>query len=344
MKNEVKSLFLDIYLLYKNIIHWNISKTIIFFYSILLWFLFTIPFLILFFVYSFFSVNQFSDILNSFFNWVYMHWLMWNAIYILVLFSFVLWYFYSFILKINLNINYILWNKLDYKKNYYFNFSILIKYLFISLISIWLFLIPIFLFILLLSIFIFIFWWIDSVISLLVANTNSVFPLISLVLFISLLFTLFYLFYRFIFSYFILLESENNNKKSYNILLESFNKTKWFKKFLHFLVSILIIFSIYIPFSVVNNYLDRNYQDLNNYAAYYNLKEEDKESLKQISSYKYSNLEIRYGWMKQEDIEKMQYKFYYLSIIFSIFKFLIISWLFAMFLTSFYVRNIKSVK
>lgn len=342
MKNDIKSLFLDISLLYKNIIHWNISKILILIHSIFLGFLFILPSLLLFFVYSLFSWNEFMDIINSFFNWIYMNWFIWNLIYVFTLVSFVLGYFYSFILVLNLNKKYLNWEKMPYLKNEFLNTKLILNYVLLSLLNFVLFLIPVLFFILLLSLIIFAFWWVESVISLLVSSTNSVFPLISLVLFVTLLIILFYLFYRFIFSYFLLVEIENKDKKVYNLLIESFFKTSWIKKFIKFCILILIVFSLYLPFSIIWSYINWNYKDLNNYVTYISLNEADREQLKQISPYDYEWLEIKYSELEINNIEKLQYNFYFSSLVFTVLEFILMFWLFNMFLTSFYNNNVKN--
>lgn len=341
MKNEFKSLFLDIYILYKNFIHWNISKTFIFLWWILCGFITIIPFAIIFLIFWLFSDISFFTYLWALLNWTYTGSFIWDIIYFLSIWGFILWYFFNFVLLLKLNSSYISWEKLSYKKNEYLNYKLFLRYLLISFLLFIIFLIPILFSIVILSIFILALWWIADVSVMVIDNPQNPFSIISLIVFILLCLIIFYLFYRFIFSYLLLIEEKNNFKKLHNIILDSFHITSWYKKFIKFLISMIIVYSIYLPFSFVDNYINWNYDDLNKYISYMNLKQEDRDTLKQISSYEYTNLEVKYSWIDLSQIDRLQFRFYYFSIIFSIFEFIIIFGVFSMFLTSFYNRNIK---
>jgi hypothetical protein len=56
-------------------------------------------------------------------------------------------------------------------------------------------------------------------------DPKNIFSIISLLVFIALCILLFYLFYRLIFSYFLLLEKENEDQKIHSLIRKSFNKT-----------------------------------------------------------------------------------------------------------------------
>lgn len=341
MKNDIKSLFLDVSLLYKNIIHWNLSKILIFLWGIICGFIAIIPFALLFLIFWFFSDISFFTYIWALLNWTYTGSFTWDIIYFLSIWGFILWYFFNFVLLLKLNSSYILWEKLSYKKNEYLNYKLFLRYLLLSILNLLVLLVPILLSILILSLIIFAFWWIAEVSVMVINDPKNIFSIISLLVFIALCILLFYLFYRLIFSYFLLFEKENEDQKIHSLIRKSFNKTSWFKKFIRFFVLIIMVFTIYLPFSIVWTYINWNYEDLNDYVTYISLNDSDKETLKQISSYKYNNLELKYSWLELSDIERSQYKFYYFSIIFSIFKFMIIFWVFSMFLTSFYYKNIR---
>lgn len=341
MKSDIKSLFVDVLTLYKNFIHWNISKTFIFLWGIICGFVTLIPFALIFYIFSLFSNTDFSVYIWALLNWTYTGSFTWDIIYFLSLWAFVLGYYFNFILLLKLNSSYLSWEKLSYKKNEYLNYKLFLRYLFLSFLLFLIFLIPILLSIVILSLIIAFLWWISEVSTMVINNPGNPFSIISLIIFIILCISIFYLFYRFIFSYFLLIEENNKIKKIHNIIIDSFYKTSWFKKFFNFFVLLIIIFSFYLPFSIAKTYINWNYDDLNNYVSYMNLKEEDREYLKELSPYKYNSLELKYNWLDSVQIEDLQSKFYYSSIIFSIFEFIIIFGVFSMFLTSFYNRNIK---
>jgi hypothetical protein len=68
MKNDIKSLFLDVSLLYKNIIHWNLSKILIFLWGIICGFIAIIPLALVFLLFSIFSTNSFSTYILALLN------------------------------------------------------------------------------------------------------------------------------------------------------------------------------------------------------------------------------------------------------------------------------------
>jgi len=232
------------------------------------------------------------------------------------------------------------WNKIEYIKNEYLNYKLYFKYLLITLLNIVIFLLPVLVFILIVSLLIFIFGWIEAVSMLVISKSTNIFSIISLIIFILLIIKLYYLFYRFVFSYFLLLEENNKTMSSIDILKKSFHLTSWFKKFLKFTITFLLVWLAYLPFSLISSYINWNYSDLNDYWAYLSLKDEDRNTLKSINTYYYEWLELKYLWKEIKDIESLQNKYYILSIVFKIFKFIFIFGVYTMFLTSFYRKNI----
>ncbi|MDD3794281.1 MAG: hypothetical protein PHI37_05700 [Candidatus Gracilibacteria bacterium] len=341
MKNDIKSLFGDISLLYKNFVHWNISKLFIFLLGIISGFITIIPFALVFFIFSFFSDISFLTYIGALLNGTYTGSFLGDIIYFLSLGAFILGYFFNFVLLLKLNSSYISGEKLSYKKNEYLNYKLFLRYILLSLLLFIIFLIPILVSIFILGLIIWAFGGIAEVSVMVIDSPQNSFSIISLFIFILLCIVIFYLFYRFIFSYFFILDEDNKSKKLYNIIIYSFHKTSGFKRFLKFLLSMIIVYTIYLPFSIVSTYINGNYEDLNKYASYMNLKQEDKETLKQINSYEYNSLEMKYSGKDLLEIEKSQFRFYYASIIFSIFEFIVIFGVFSMFLTSFYNRNIR---
>lgn len=340
MKIAVKTIYTDISLLYKNLLHWNISKLLIFVWGVLLWVLAIVPFAILFFIYSLSSWVPFWDFINSLINSVYMTNLMGNILYILSLWAYALSYFFTFILLIKLNKWYLEWKKIEYIKNEYLNYKLYFKYILLSLLNFVIFLVPVLVFILILSIFIIVFGWVEEVSLMVVSNNTNIFSIVSLILFVLLLIILYYLFYRFIFSYFLLLEESEKATWLVSLLKKSFHLTAWFKKFIIFTISFLLVWLAYLPFSIVSTYINWNYSDLEGYYWYLSLKEEDRATLKGINTYYYEWLEKKYEGKDISKIESLQTWYYIFSIMYKIFEFIFIFWVYSMFLNSFYKRNI----
>ncbi len=125
-----------------------------------------------------------------------------------------------------------------------------------------------------------------------------------------------------------------------NILKDSFLLTSSSKIFFKFTMILFLFLIIYLPFSILETYINWNYKDLNNYKSYLNLNEEDKANLKSINPYTYELLDLKYSWKDISKIKSLENTFYILSILYSIFKFTFIFWVFSMFLSSFYRKNI----
>lgn len=343
MKITIKNVYNDISLLYKNILHWNISKLIILIWGSILWILSIVPFAILFAIYSFFSWINFFDFINSWINWVFMTSLFWNLLYLISLLFFTLSYFFTFVLLINLYNSYLLWSKISYLNNKYLDYKLYFKYLLLSIYNFLILLIPVLIFILLIVLLIYFFWWIDNVTNLVFSTSSNAFSIISLILFIFLILTIYYISYRLVFSYLLLLEDKFLKIWIFQIIKESLVITSKLKTFFKFTLLLLIFLTAYLPISVLDTYINWNYKDLNNYSSYLNLNEEDKSNLKSINPYTYEWLDLKYSWKGVSEINSLENMFYIFSILFSIFKFIFIFWVFSMFLNSFYKRNILLV-
>lgn len=340
MKNIFKNTFIDVSILYKNLLHWNISKLMIFVYAILVWFLSIIPFAIIFFIYSLFSWVPFSDFVNSIANNIFMPSLFWNIIYLFAWFTYTISYFFSFMLFIKLYNWYLEWNKIKYLNKSYLDYKLYLKYVLLTILGLLIFILPIFFFLVIIFVLILLFGWVDATTNLVLWNYSNLFSIISLVIFILLLIKLYYLFYRFIFSYFILVDKRFENFGIKEILKKSYDITKWYKKFLKTTLIFIITFSLYLPFSIVSTYISWNYSDLNNYAEYLNLKPEDQETLKWINTYLYEGLEQKFDWIDVEVIDSMQIRYYIYLKVFNVIEFIFIFWVFTMVLNSIYNRVI----
>lgn len=252
MLKDLWIVFGNIALLYKNFIHWTISRLVIFITWVLLWFLLSIPFFILSIVFaSIDSISWFNiaksiaytqgvsmELISAFSNNFWMFFLQ-IFLWLMLFFSFIFWIQYSTICIYNLNLNYIKWNKLNFWENYYFNFKKIYKYLkVISLISLFL-LIPIVLF---------------FVSSFLVVNFYWPIELIVIWLLLVAILVFVYLIYRLAFSLIIFLERWYENVSTYEIVKKSFNVTKWFVFFkvaLIYIICSLVLISIFLILGIV---------------------------------------------------------------------------------------------
>jgi hypothetical protein len=326
-------------------------------YRFLLIFISILPLALIYYIYIGIYWWTFSAYVISIFNFIFLEdvfikiyilllWLFdinfWNIIYTLsIIISIISFYFY-YILLIRLNNSYLKWEKLAFLKNEYLNFKLFLKYFLLTLLFFLILLIPVILIIVVLSIVIISLWWTEAVILLTTSWPINFFTIFSLISFIILVLVLFYIFYRFIFSYFILVESGINNKKWVLVLLkESFIRTKWFEKLFNFIKVFFIILILYLPIYSIDKSLSEIYTDLSRYAEYISLEGQDRADLKSYDSYYYEGLELIYSWKELGEINALQDKYSLITTFFWIFKFLLINWVFLMAFSSFYFSRIR---
>lgn len=314
----IKNTFTDVFILFRNFIHWNLSKLVIFIWSVILWLLLSFPFLLLYkllwdlsFIdiyvnlFSWISINSIEPFL---FNIMYLYESLWyvvllllnldllNLLYLTWWILFLLSFLYSNFLFLRLGLSYLNWDKINIKKNDYFNYKKILKFFNLTFINMFILLLPVVIFSVLTWIFALFtgnLIELNELVSTWIINYFSVITFILLILCILLLI---YMFYRIIFSYFILSDDNfyKDGKSSFSYVKDSLNITKWLKRFLKF-SSIFLIF--YIILSIV----------------------------------KYVSFLVITGW----DITNT------FIIIFSIIHFIVLSTVFLMVFTSFYKRELK---
>lgn len=268
---QLRKIFFDISLLYKNFIHWNISKALIFVFSLLLWILIALPFLILLWILIYFDPINWNEIISSYLatNSVWMSFLSAlneNLLFMIIEFLlvitiislFIFWYSYKIITLTNLNFSYLKWEKINYFKNIYFDYKKILTYLYI-LSRIWLILfLPILVFVLIFVILLFSFWWVEQVSNMI--YTNWFFNYFSIILAISffvLLLIFLYLTYKMTFAYIIMLDEKNypNKEKWLFYIKESYKITSWIKIF-KFLLIIILITIFFYPIGIIWKYIE----------------------------------------------------------------------------------------
>lgn len=271
MLNIIKNIFSDISLIYRNFLHWNISKVLIYFFAFILWIVLTLPFLLVFWLFIFFDPIDWKDIISTYIStqsvWLslltafsvhYIYLIIEWFLLILWFLSFSFWYAYYILSLSNLYFNYVKWEKLPYFKNIYFNLSVIKKYIY--MLSWWsLFLIiPILVFVLWFFITLFVFWWLDEVYLAQSSDWVNMFSVIVWIIFLVCLLAFVYISYRITFAYLIYLDERNSeevDKKSLYYIKKSFEITWWLKIF-KFLLFMVIFTIILLPVQYLTNYLE----------------------------------------------------------------------------------------
>lgn len=336
MRKEIKEVFLDIWKLYKNFVHWNLSKILFYLYWIWLGVIWVIPFIIIFLLWWW----EISSFFTSLFYSIYILGSFWNTLLILSFIAFSIFYSYSFLLLLKLNDSYLNNKKIAYFKNDFLNIKLFWKYLWLAFLSFFIiFIIPAFISIVLFFLSVFFVWWVEKAILLSLSPKLGFFTIFTFILFILFLVISFYLFYRFIFSFIILIQ-EKEKKWVFTILKESFKKTKWIKNFLKFSLISFLILLLYFPFSLLTGFTSDTYKDIKNYITYISLDDSHKEWYKAINKSYYEQLEIEYTWVTKEQLYNLENFYSLLNLFFSILKFICINGIFFMVISSIYKRII----
>ncbi len=338
----IKNSFLDVFLLYKNLIHWNFSKLLILLWSILLWFLSTTPFILIFLVYSLFSDVKINMLILWMFNWALLPDFFWNFILILIIVFYFIIFSYSNILLINLNNSYLDWNKLAYKKNKYFKIKKVYNYFKLSFLNFLILLIPVLIFTILITILVLISGGTNEILSLVSSWMFNYFTILSFLFFILGFISIIYLYYRIVFSYFVFSDKSYEVKKPWVFIYikESFSKTKKIKGFFKFLSIISIFLVLVLPMKYFWAVLENNVKMIRDYSLYNKLTEDQKQSipLKELDYFEW--LDLQFKWYTDSKLDNEYKKNNIFVILFTVFNFLFIFWLFVMIHTSFYKREL----
>lgn len=262
MFKDLQKIFSNIFMLYRNFFHWNISKLLIFIFSIVLWALLTIPFFATTLIIAQFDPVPWNNIFASFLytQWVSMEfvtafqnyfWYMLIQLFfwITIVFVFIFWIQYWKICLYKLNLSYLSWNKLWFFKNIYFSPKKISKYFWIVSFLSLMVLLPILFFILLTILIILLTWGLTNFVNLVNSSANY-YMLLNVYLILSLIivsFSIIYTIYRYGFSLAILLEDWYADSSCWVLLKKSREVTKWlvfFKVFISYLVVWIVIFLI----------------------------------------------------------------------------------------------------
>lgn len=333
----IKDIFLDILFLFKNFLHWNISKILIWIFAWLLGILLSIPFWLLFWISIYFLDINLLDWFNAidFLSKYNYSLLIPGLIFILAIFALLFWFSYYKVLLVNLNLKYFGWEMLPFMKNIYFDFAKVYKYFWIVL-WMWVYLlIPISIFIVLFLIILFSFWWF----SILDPNwlVNSAFSVLSFILVVIFWLVVIYLAYRMYFSYTIFCDEEENNSSKYYVK-KSIDLTKWYNNLIKFLVINLFFWLILSPFVIIWQNLENTQNEVSKYSDY-----RINNNTGALSYQQYQILDLKYWKYSDLDIYEIQRKNNNYNVIYYIFSFLFMYWIIEMVKVSFYKRELLKI-
>ena len=336
----IKQIFSDILRMYNNFLHFNLSKILIYLTTFVLSFIFALPIaiiaIILFFAFWLWDLILGLEILLA--NPILI--VIGVILSILFIFALSLGYSYKSILLFRLNLWYIDDKKLAYKKNDYFNFSLIYNYTKIFLLNLVILLIPIIIFIVFFFILLAIFWGYSEASSLVSEWPTNILSISFLVLSILCLGLFIYLTYKMLFAYVIFADESKDNKfeNAFYYIRKSFFITKWFKKagkfIFIFLLTLIIALPIYTPKWLYSDEIERK-------IDYLNVEYGDNKKILEEQPYYFQTLKLEYGNISLEKLEKdisLDKKIIFLL---SVLEFLFVVWLFNMMIASFYVRELK---
>ncbi len=352
----IKIIFKDTKKLYKNFLHWNISKVFISIISTALSFLFALPFIIvLVIMYFAFDLNSYITSLDvSLFSLLWflssqpLIFILFVIFTLLTFFSALIGYSYRRVLFTKLNLSYIDWKKINYIKNSYFDFKLIWKYFkVISLVAL-LVTVPFFVFIIWFFILFFIFGWASGVQVLLTSSQFNLFSLLALLLLVICILAFVYLSYRLYFAVIMLVDDKyyKDDELPMFYIKKSFSKTRDIFGFMKFILIMLLLSILILPFGFLQDFYSKSLKDIRIYRPYYSMWEIEKniitENKEENSNYDYINaIKLNYSGFSAEKLSSLEVTYFYLNYFLVIINFLLIFGLFEMITVSFYRYEIK---
>lgn len=344
MRKQCMNIISDIIYLYKNFIHWNISKILISIWSILLGFIIVVPIFIIAIIIWSIDPIQWRELLSFVLSWsdisynivweIAMHpyWLV-SMVFLIVIgvFLFLLASGYSLLLQANLSLHYLKGKQLKYKKNLYFSVSYISIFMSIICWNFMYLLSPV-----LVWVGVIFFTYLFFNIGFITLEVLSILIAIATVILILLLV---YLVYRIIFWY-VLLAQDSKKKKLLSwreYLQKSIKITKWnsFWKFLFICIAYSLIL---LPFTSFDAHLERESLYLKD-TMIYNSWIIDTIEPNQVRYYEYITAE--YSSLSNDEISNKIELYYILRIILFFLTYLLFSGLFIHILVSFYIRILR---
>lgn len=346
-------IFSDIILVYKNFLHWNISKIIISVSSFFFWVLLALPFVILTYVIAYFWPIEWKTLIQSFYlgnsfdflilSIIAKHLFYFILIVFLSLFSFAVFLLgssYKYPLISKLYLSYIDWEKRNYfAGNDYFSFKKLWKY---TILISWAFiyiLAPFVIFILLFFIIVLLFWWFDSISAIMMKDPINIFSIILLLFFILLIISFFYIIYRVQFAFFSFIDNKYFDTKNNALFFikNSISQTKSIKLLWKYLIIILSLIIFFSPFLYLESQITWTRDELNLLV----LAKTDtvfSRNMDDDNKYKVSLLEKKYINLNDEDLKYELTKYNAYSNLWALLYFIFLWNIETMLFVSFYRR------
>ncbi len=324
MINLIKNIFKDIFILYKNFFHFNVSKVINIFISIFYIIIFTVPLVVF--------INFYIDFIKSTWNTSIFYEYIYYIIQWFIFFFFIWSLLYYFTLQTKVHLDYIDWKPNTYKNNY-FNLRLLFNHFKLVFVFVIIFIVLFLIFSYLFKFLIFSFWWIEAIYSLPIA-----FTILSGILGIIILLLFFYLTYILYISIIVLVD--NSNEKKFKSIIYYIKKAFYLNKWLMKKIKILSIFLIFTTLSLIIliPFVNSLYKstNINNFILY----KTNQIEIKENNFFYFEELKLIYWNSDLESLKKDLKTLNIIKYILFLLVFLVIIWLFGMMLVSFYRREL----
>lgn len=343
----------DVLTVYKNFIHWNISKTIISIASFFFWILVALPFVLLAFLIGYLSPIDWKSIIGALYMWnsvdvfilgeifkniVYFAFIIFLMIFAVL--AFFLWNSYKYPLISKLYLSYIDSEKRNFfKGNNYFSFKKLWKYTGILWwVSIYL-LIPFLIFILLIVALVFIFGWLDSVSAMMQHSMVNIFSIFTIIFFLISAILFFYIVYRTQFAFFSFIDEKyyDTYKKAKYYVKDSISITKSYKVFAQYVLLLISMIVIMAPFFYIEANISGKKDELQLLVSA-KTDETFQKTMTEDNKYEASLLEKKYINYNDDDLKYELTKYNAYSTVWGILYFLFLGNIETMLFVSFYRR------
>ncbi len=345
-------IFSNITLIYKNFIHWNISKILIWFGAFVTAFLYSLIPLLLWGVFLFSSnldvfnlEANISQLLNPI-GWNFLAFDVFWIVGLLFLISGILILYigmsYSRVLIARLYYSYLDRSRLLYKKNKYFSRAYFTEYMKIIGSMFWVCLIYTVVTVIILWLLFggsYLVWWNNFVQSL--WEEINFFAISSFVIVGIYVIACIYSIYRLSFAHFFLAEKKQSYRQA---LKRSFRATKSFTILAQFVVICIAFVIVLSPFSYISDTLDMRWEKIDIYWKFVQQVRwwKPEEILSSEDFYRYSLLQGEFSWYSWDQLTWKYKNIRILQIIYYIVHFLLIYWIFEMILVTFYRERIAN--
>lgn len=336
-KKTLTKVFSDVFFVYKSFFHWNISKLLILLWTLFLGGIISTFFATVYFLwwesFSWFYTNLLAGKISQS--------LFWTAIIMLGYVAIVMTFSYNYSLLIKLYLSYQEREKPSYIQKSYFDYKIFGKHLLLSLVFLWIFLTFSVIWFLFLAVFVNIFGGRAEVLQIVMNNGINLFSIVSLGLVFVLVIIFSYLIYRFMFAYVELMREKNKDKSVANLLKKSWRHSKGISHIFSFLVLLLFVLILNLPFSYVSQYVDNKKTQIEKYWYLDFVVNEEKKELEWDFKEFYELASKKYGNIEKQKLQQTYSSYALFWNFMSIVKFFLITGLLPLVLTSFYLRILR---